>query len=242
MNLRALKRDKLFVVLRNLVVVEVLFYTSFLVLALLADWGKVYERSALAAYVRFEVVEFLLLVLSQLGLIILVFGRSLAEEKSVSEVLKAGEHEKLEFKTSLRWDAKRGQVNKDLEKAIMKTVAAFLNSDGGYLLIGVDDKGRPVGLEADFATLSKSDVDGFENHFNNLFNIMIGPEFRRLVKLKFDNIGGKTVCLADVEPGHKPAYLKMGNSEDFYIRTGNVTTPLKMSEVATYISSWRRKN
>lgn len=108
-------------------------------------------------------------------------------------------------------------------------------------MIGVDDQGKPVGLENDIATLVKTDTDGFENHFNNLFKSMVGPEFRRLVKLKFDNIGGKTVCLASVEPGHKPAYLKTGDAEDFYIRTGNVTTPLKMSEVAAYTSSWWHK-
>lgn len=240
MKLKALKQDKLFVVLRSLVIAEVLYYVSFLVLALSADWGEVYERSVLASRVRFEIVEFLLLVLSQLGLIILVFTKSLIEESSIGEMLKSGEHDKLEFKTSLRWDAKRNQINKDLEKAVMKTVAAFLNSDGGYLLIGVDDEGYLVGLETDFASLPKPNTDGFENHFNNLFNAMIGPEFRRLVKLKFDNIGGKTVCLVDIESGYKPAYLKTGDSEDFYIRTGNATTSLKMSEVATYVSLWKR--
>lgn len=240
MNLKALKRDKLFVVLRNLVIAEVLFYSIFLVLALSADWGEIYERSVLARRVRFEIVEFLLLGLSQLGLIILVFARSLIEKGDIGEILKSGEHSKLEFKTSFRWDAKRNQVNKELERTVMKTVTAFLNSEGGYLLIGVNDKGQPVGLETDFASLPKSDADGFENHFNNLFNAMIGPEFRRLVKIKFDNIGGKAVCLVDIEHGHKPAYLKTGDNEDFYIRTGNVTTPLKISEVATYVSSWRR--
>lgn len=230
----------MFVVLRSLVIVEILFYVTFLALALSADWGEIYERSILASRVRFEIVEFLLLVLSQLGLIILVFTRSLAEENSIGEMLKSGEHDKLEFKTSLRWDSKRNQVNKELERTIMKTVTAFLNSDGGYLLIGVDDKGQPIGLETDFASLPKPDADGFENHFNNLFNNMIGPEFRRLVRIKFDNIGGKTVCLVDIESGRKPAYLKTGDSEGFYIRTGNVTTPLKMSEVAIYVSSWRR--
>lgn len=235
-----LRRDKLFVVLRNLIVVEVLFYVSFLVLALSADWGEMYEGSVLAGYVRFEVVEFLFLVLSQLGLIVLVFARSLTEGVDVGEILKMGEHEKLEFKTSLRWDAKHDQVNKELEKAVMKTVAAFLNSEGGYLLIGVDDNGQPAGLEGDFASLPKQNTDGFENHFNNLFSVMIGPEFRRFVGLKFEELEGKTICLASVERSHKPVYLKSINGEDFYIRTGNVTTPLKMSEVATYISSWRR--
>ncbi|OGN08516.1 MAG: hypothetical protein A2750_02215 [Candidatus Yanofskybacteria bacterium RIFCSPHIGHO2_01_FULL_45_42] len=239
MRLQVLRRDKLFVVFRNLLVVEALFYLTFLVLALAADWGDVYEGLAVSSYVRFEVVEFFLLILSQLGLITLVFVKSLNEEKDIEEIIKSGEHEKLEFKTSLRWDINQNQVNKELEKAVMKTVTAFLNSDGGCLLIGVNDKGVPVGLENDFVSLVKKDVDGFENHFNNLFNNMIGAEFRRLVKLTFDKVNDKTVCLTEVEPSYKPVYLKIGENEDFYIRTGNATTPLKMSEVATYISSWR---
>lgn len=235
-----MRRDKLFVVLRNLVIAEVVVYLAFMGLALSADWGEIYEDSVLSGYVRFEIIEFLLLGLSQLVLIIFVFARSLVEENDIAEMIKSGEHERLEFKTSLRWDAKRHQVNRELERTIMKTITAFLNSEGGCLAIGVDDKGELVGLENDFSSLPKPNSDGFENHFNNLFNNMIGPEFRRFIKLKFDDIGGKTVCLADVEPGHKPAYLKTGDNEDFYIRTGNATTPLKMSEVATYLSSWRR--
>ena len=221
-------------------IAEVLIFLAFMALALSADWGELYEGFVMVNYVPFEVVEFSILGLLQLGLIILVFMRSLAEEADIREMVASGEHEKLEFKTSLRWDMKRNQVNRELEKTAMKTVTAFLNSEGGHLLIGVDDKGKPVGLENDFASLVRQDTDGFENHFNNLFRSMVGPEFRRLVKLKFDNIDGKTVCLASVEPGHKPAYLKTGDGEDFYIRTGNVTTPLKMSEVAAYTSSWWR--
>ncbi|HXK41120.1 MAG TPA: ATP-binding protein [Candidatus Paceibacterota bacterium] len=238
MKFRTLKRHKLFVVFRNLIVVEALFYLTFLVLALAADWGDVYEGLAVSGYVRFEVVEFFMLILSQLGLITLVFAKTLNEEKNIEEIIKSGEHERLEFKTSLRWDSKRDMVNKELEKAVMKTVAAFLNSDGGHLLIGVDDSGEPMGLENDITTLAKQDTDGFENHFNNIFNSMIGAEFRRFVKLTFESIDGKVVCLANVGSSHKPVYLKTGVGEDFYIRTGNVSTPLKMSEAATYISSW----
>lgn len=241
MRLHALKRDKLFVVLRNLIVAEVLVYLAFLGLALSADWGEIYEGVALARYVRFEIIEFLFLGVSQLVLIILVFMRSLRQSKDIKELIKSGEHEKLEFKTSLRWDMKRNQVNKELEKTIMKTITAFLNSEGGSLLIGVNDSGEPVGLENDFATLSKPGADGFENHFNNLFNSMIGPEFRQFVSLSFNNINSKVICLANIEPSHKPVYLKSENGENFYIRTGNVTSPLKMSEVATYISSWWSK-
>jgi len=235
-----MRSKKLFVVLRNLIVAEVLVYLAFMALALSADWGEIYEDFVLARYVRFEVIEFSLLGLFQLGLIVFIFTRSMNEEGDINDMLETGEHEKLEFKTSLRWDTKQNQVNKELERTAMKTITAFLNSEGGYLLVGVDDKGKPIGLENDFASLARPDADGFENHFNNLFKSMVGSEFRRLVKLTFNNIGDKIICLINVEPGHKPAYLKTGADEDFYIRTGNVTTPLKISEVASYTSSWWR--
>lgn len=242
MNLKALKRNKLFVPLKNLIVAEVVVYISFLLVALSADWGKIYENLPVARYIRFEILEFSLMGIFQLGLIIFIFTKSLKENDDVGEIIKSGEHNKLEFKTTFRWDVNRGQVNKELEKAVMKTIAAFLNSDGGNLLIGVDDKGNPIGLERDFNSLPKSDIDGFENHFNNIFNAMIGPEFRRLVKLAFDKVDDKTVCLTDVQSSHKPVYLKSGENEDFYIRTGNATTSLRMSEVATYVSSrWRTR-
>ena len=241
MRLRTLKHNKLFVVFRNLIVAEAMIYLAFLGLALSTDWGELYEGFAASGYIRFEIIEFFILGLSQLILIILVFTKSLGRENDISELINSGEHEKLEFKTSLRWDAKRNQANKELEKTIMKTVAAFLNSEGGCLLIGVDDSGEPIGLEDDFATLVKPNADGFENHFNNLFNSMIGAEFRRFVRLTFNDINSKIVCLANVEPSHKPVYLKTENEENFYIRTGNVTTPLKMSEVTAYVSSWWSK-
>jgi len=119
-------------------------------------------------------------------------------------MIKSGEHERLEFKTSLRWDVKRNQVNRELEKTVMKTITAFLNSEGGHLLMGVDDKGQPMGLENDFASLSKSDADGFENHFTNVFRDVIGPEYRRFVKVSFHEVDGKEVCLLSVTKSSKP--------------------------------------
>ena len=44
-------------------------------------------------------------------------------------------------------------VNKKLEEVILKTVAAFANSQGGTLLIGVDDEGTILGLEQDYLSL-----------------------------------------------------------------------------------------
>ena len=155
-------------------------------------------------------------------------------EPDVQKLLSTEEHEKLEFKSSLRFDHKNGNVNRDLEKMAMKTVAAFLNTRGGYLVLGVNDKRDLLGLDADYRTLRKQDSDGFENHFTQVFNTMIGPEFRHLVKLWFHSADNRDICVIQVAPSARPVYLKLEDSEHFYVRTGNITTPLKLSEVEIY--------
>lgn len=153
---------------------------------------------------------------------------------NVPELLAMEEHDRLEFKASLRVDDKSGQKNRGLERAAMKTVAAFLNTKGGHLVLGVNDRREPVGLARDYRTLQRPDSDGFENHFTQLFNAMIGPGFRHFVKLSFHPIGDEEVCVVQVTASPRPAYLTFGNSEDFFVRTGNITTALKLSEVDVY--------
>jgi len=169
--------------------------------------------------------------------------RNVEEGKlSMEEILSNGEHEKLEFKESFRWDSNQGKVNKNLEKAVMKTIVAFLNSGGGRLLIGVNDSNNIIGLVNDYKSLPKSNADGFQNHFTNIFNGMVGPEFRQFVELSFPKVDDGECCLVRVMPGDKPAYLRMDSNEEFFIRTGNGTTSLRLSEAASYIDShWKGK-
>ena len=159
------------------------------------------------------------------------------EPESLASLISKGEHERLEFKTSFRWDVLQNKVNKNLEKAVMKTIVSFLNSGGGYLLVGVDDEGKVMGLENDYRSLPKPNADGFQNHFTNVFHSMIGPQFRQFVDLSVHKINGQECCLVRVMPSGKPAYLKLDNGEEFYIRTGNGTTGLKLSETSSYIDS-----
>ena len=155
-------------------------------------------------------------------------------EPNLNELLQMEEHERLEFKSSLRFDHKIGQLNRELEKATMKTIAAFLNTKGGHLVIGVSDEKTPIGLVRDYATLKRQDNDGFENHFTQIFNVMIGPEFRHFVKVWFNTLSDIEICVIQVIPSARPVYLKSDGNEYFFVRTGNVTTPLKLSEVEVY--------
>lgn len=152
-------------------------------------------------------------------------------------LLETGENESLEFKSTFRWDIRNKKVNRHLEKSVMKTIAAFLNSRGGQLVLGVDDHKVIAGLNEDFATLGKNNGDGFENHFSHVFHNMIGAEFRQFVRLHWTKADGKECCVVNVAPAPKPAFLRTEDNEEFYIRTGNGTTSLKFSEANAFIES-----
>ena len=72
-----------------------------------------------------------------------------AEDTELKELVLIGENEKLELKSTLRYDIRENTVNKKLEFVIAKTISAFLNSEGGILIIGVDDDGNALGLDKD---------------------------------------------------------------------------------------------
>ncbi len=158
------------------------------------------------------------------------------------ELAAADEHELLERKSTLRWDMAAGKVNRSLERAALKTVAAFLNGDGGHLVIGVGDDKKAVGLEHDYATLARKDADGFINHFGNLFNAALGPHLRHLVQLRPFTYGGKECMLVSVSASGRPAYMNDEGREEFFVRTGNSTTALKLLEATAYIEArWSKK-
>ena len=60
-------------------------------------------------------------------------------------------------------------MNKNLSIPIIKNVAAFMNTAGGTLLVGINDDGKVLGLDADYAVMKKPNTDGFELIFNNAF-------------------------------------------------------------------------
>lgn len=151
------------------------------------------------------------------------------------QMIAAGESLRIEFKSSARWDYKRAQVNKELEHVIVKTIAALMNSDGGTLLIGVADDGSILGLDADYQTLGKKNADAYENWLVTRLLESIGRDRTRLLRVGFRTIEGKTICRVDVERSSRPVYVKdPAGVEKFYVRTGNSTRELSISEYHAY--------
>ena len=98
---------------------------------------------------------------------------------SLEDMIAEGESDEFEFKSTLRWDIKEAKVDKKLEDVVAKAVAAFANSQGGTLVIGVSDEGEVLGLDHDYLTLANGngDKDKFEIHLRNILNHHFGPAF-----------------------------------------------------------------
>src|ERR1017187_10373679 len=85
-------------------------------------------------------------------------------DQQIAALIAAGESAAVEFKSSVRWDMRENRLNEPLKYSVIKTVAAFLNSNGGTLLIGVDDDRQVLGLQGDYSAFKKTDSqDAFEN-------------------------------------------------------------------------------
>ena len=154
----------------------------------------------------------------------------------VRQLIENGEDEKIEFKSSMCWDYDKGKRNKLMEFTIAKTVSAFMNSEGGYLLIGVGDDRQIFGLGKDFAVIKKPSTDAFGLHFTNIINNYLGKENRPYVKIRFEKLDGKNIAIVKVpNRSPNPVYVRREGKEEFYIRLGNSSHPLNVREATTYI-------
>ncbi len=241
--LKVIKKNPLSFI-KILIFVEVGGVFIYFLAGLLGHYSQIYRSLPIADYLSFQIAQALFIFTGQTLILVFMYFRWLSEYKTIpdiGELLSKEENEHLEFKSSFRWDIKGGKVNKLLEKATMKTIAAFLNTQGGHLVIGVDDSKNILGMEKDMSSLAKPNVDGFESHFTHVFHSMIGPTFRNQVKLAHFDVEGKPCFVVSVNPSLHPVYLRLDDDEEFYIRTGNGTTALKLSEATKYIRNRFKK-
>lgn len=155
-------------------------------------------------------------------------------DAELKELIHIGENETMEFKSTLRYDLRENKINKKLEFVIAKTISAFLNTEGGILIIGVDDSGNALGLDNDLGTLSKRDTDAFELHLRNIISKHLGSSFEKYLKVNFPSIDEKTVCKIQVLKSGKPVFATYEGAENFYVRIGNSSIPKNRAEQSEY--------
>jgi uncharacterized protein with ParB-like and HNH nuclease domain len=164
-------------------------------------------------------------------------------EIDIKEVIQSGEHGYLEFKSTMRWNLREAKIDKKMEEIILKSISAFSNSEGGKLLIGVDDSGEILGIQDDYNTLKKPNKDHFELHLRNLVNNAFGKDFATTnVRINFPIVDENEICEIDIKAGTKALYLEVVDKngqkqKKFYVRSGNSSQGLDIDEIASYTKS-----
>jgi uncharacterized membrane protein YeaQ/YmgE (transglycosylase-associated protein family) len=90
------------------------------------------------------------------------FGWRNRPKPNISDIIAEGESSTVEFGSSARVNLHTGERDDRIELVTAKTVAGFLNSQGGTLIVGVDDDGHALGVDEDLATMKAPDHDRYQ--------------------------------------------------------------------------------
>lgn len=156
-------------------------------------------------------------------------------EYNIDELLKEEESSWLEFKSTFQYDVNKKCKNKELRLEVISTIAAFNNTQGGYLVIGVDDDKNIFGLESDYSLFSKPTKDVFLQTLTHVIEDKISKEFAAKIDIVFFNLKSKDICRMKVNFGDDPVYVLENGKEIFYVRIQNITKSLFGKECGMYI-------
>jgi serine/threonine protein kinase len=168
---------------------------------------------------------------------------------NVDTLIAAGEGDKIEFKASLHHPYEseppdprkpkptRKEIEKILRKSVTKTIAAFLNSEGGTLLIGIADSGSALGIEPDFEHLKqgKQNADGWQLSLQEVIINALGAEVWNAVRVSLVPHGSQTVAVVSCPPRTTETWHREDGGERFYIRAANGTRELNGPSLLSYI-------
>lgn len=176
---------------------------------------------------------------------------------NVSALIAMGESDTIEFKSSLHHPhgslpkdlaqkvkagiLDKAQVARDARKrlnhSVAKTLAAFLNSDGGILLIGVDDTGEVLGIEADYAHLQrgKQNKDAWLLSLRNVVNNSLGEEAWGVVHVSLISHEQAIVAVIECPKRASETWVAEDGKDVFYIRASSATQALQGPQLTRYV-------
>jgi len=144
-------------------------------------------------------------------------------------LIEKGRSKTVEFKKHLLPDTESDDLSK---REIAQHVAAFANTAGGHLILGVDQEGEITGLEKDFKSIEKGQ-EGFKKQLQNALAEHLGEIFAtQKTEIQFTTLGEKSVCVIKVEPSDEPIGV---SGEELYIRKEDETRQLSSRDSEEYI-------
>lgn len=167
-------------------------------------------------------------------------GPGRTRRRGLADCLTTGESATVEFKSSLRWDFRKQQPSKALELEVARAVAAMANSEGGTVLLGVDDQGLVVGVEHDFQTIGKKDLDGWQLKLRQVLNDRLPTQLVLELTIGFEQVDGHTAALIYTPRSEEAIWLHDEGRIFLVVRAGNTSQVLDAREAVEYLGRRRR--
>lgn len=154
-----------------------------------------------------------------------------AGDQLKSMILK-GESKKLEFKQTFQLCIRTKDRQPYVEDSALKTIAGFLNSEGGTLLIGVEDSGQIPGIDEERKKFHKQSNDKYLLLMKDKLAKRLGSSVFAYIDFEPIEVSNRTVMKVDCQPSNQEVFL---DEKDFYIRTSPSTDKLEGRELSTYL-------
>lgn len=157
--------------------------------------------------------------------------------RTVEEIIDIDEDFAVEFKSTARWDLREAKPNKAIEDAIVKTVAGFLNTEGGTLLIGIGPDRQVIGLGHDYPLVKPTNGDGFVNWLTTHLANAVGHAAVMRTRARIVAHGGHEVCRLDVARSSEPVWAKTSKDDRvFFVRMNNSTRVMPEDDLDSYVA------
>jgi hypothetical protein len=97
-----------------------------------------------------------------------------------------------------------GELERDIKREAIETLAAFLNTDGGTLIIGVKDDRTIVGIDVDYPRVKRRSIDGWRLTFTHLVTHELGAEVMNCIDLQEQPWQDHTIAVIRSSPREEP--------------------------------------
>jgi predicted HTH transcriptional regulator len=154
-----------------------------------------------------------------------------AMTRFVIDSISHGENKNREFKETFQKDVNLSKKSKDISLSVVKTIAAFANTDGGDLFVGVSDDMKIKGIENDFYT----NDDKYLLTFYQVVESALGAAAIGMIDAQIKFIQGVKILWVKVIAAQDPVYCNYHTSRgDFFVRQGPLTKNLNPQEADQY--------
>lgn len=144
-------------------------------------------------------------------------------------LIEKGRSKTVEFEERLLPDTESDDLAKE---RVAQHAAAFANTAGGHLILGVNKEGKTQGLERDFRSITKGQ-EGFKKQLENALTERLGETFAtQKTEIQFSTLGEKSVCVVKVEPSDDPIEV---DGDELYVRKESETMQLSSRDSKEYI-------